>query len=706
MQNTSSDPEVWAGIECTINRVGDRYFDQLQGAGCYEREGDIKQLAQAGVRTLRFPVLWEKHEPRENMEIDWRWTDARMNEMRAYGITPVVTLVHHGSGPGYTNLCDKEFAGKLARFAKKVAGRYPWVTHYTPVNEPLTTARFSGLYALWYPHLRSDADFCRMLINQVRAVVSCVEIIRTVTPHAQLVQTEDLAKIHSTPVLKYQRDFENNRRWLSYDLLCGNVDRSHALYPYLLQNGITKRELAFFIRHRCRPDIAGFNYYITSERWLDHRIDRYPLCTHGSNGKHAYADTEAVRAYKVSGLQALLTEAWKRFQLPIALTEIHIGCTREEQLRWFRDAWQTAKRLNKKGVEIKAVTLWSVLGSFDWNSLLTKQEMMYEQGAFDIRTSSNNLRKTALALVLKDAERDRILSHPAIAGNGWWQTKKTHPTMRRPLLILGSTGTLGSAFGKICDVRNLRYISLSRREFDLTDPSRLQLIIETVKPWAVINATGYVSIDNAEKDPAGCYAINTDASASIARICARYDLPLVSFSSDQVFAGDKQLPYTEGDKIQPLNVYGHSKALAEQQIMQAHKQALVIRTSAFFGPWDKYNFAYDVLEQLAAAGSFTVMDKGTVSPTYVPDLVNATLDLLIDSESGIWHLSNCGALSWHDFARAIAERGGHSAKQIYLSGNENLLIAKRPAYSALTSHRGLMLPTLDKAMHSFFTQRS
>jgi dTDP-4-dehydrorhamnose reductase len=111
------------------------------------------------------------------------------------GIRPIVGLVHHGSGPPHTSLLDPEFATGLAQFAQAVASRYPGLEYYTPVNEPLTTARFSGLYGHWYPHAQDDRSFIRALINQCRGVALSMEAIRRINPAAKLVQTEDLGKI-------------------------------------------------------------------------------------------------------------------------------------------------------------------------------------------------------------------------------------------------------------------------------------------------------------------------------------------------------------------------------------------------------------------------------------------------------------------------------------------------------------------------------
>src|ERR1700759_5675464 len=102
-------PEVWGGIECTINRVGDSYYDQLEKSGHYYRDMDIKDIAQLGITSLRYPVLWERHCKNEEDIIDWDWTEQKLNEIKAYNIKPVVGLLHHGSGPAFTNLEDPLF---------------------------------------------------------------------------------------------------------------------------------------------------------------------------------------------------------------------------------------------------------------------------------------------------------------------------------------------------------------------------------------------------------------------------------------------------------------------------------------------------------------------------------------------------------------------------------------------------------------------
>jgi dTDP-4-dehydrorhamnose reductase len=127
--------------------------------------------------------------------------------------------------------------------------------------------------------------------------------------------------------------------------------------------------------------------------------------------------------------------------------------------------------------------------------------------------------------------------------------------------------------------------------------------------------------------------------------------------------------------------------------------ALVIRTSAFFGPWDQHDFLAHALLRLRAGQRFAAADDVLVSPTYVPDLADAALDLLIDGERGIWHLASLGAVSWAELARLAAERCGADAGLIdAVPAAELGWAAPRPAYSVLGSERGAIMPPLDDAL--------
>ena len=703
-------PEIWGGIECTINRVQDNFRDQLLYAEHYSRPGDIEQFASLGIKKLRYPVLWEFHQADQNDHIDWSWTEKQLNTIRQNGITPIAGLVHHGSGPAFTDLCDKEFPYKLAKYAKAVAKKFPWLEYYTPVNEPLTTARFSGLYGLWYPHKKDELSFFKMLLNQLKGVVLSMRAIRKINSNSKLVQTEDLSKVHSTSLLAYQAGFENIRRWLTYDLLCGKVNKEHYFWDYLINMGIDKEDVEFFLDNPCPPDIIGFNYYVTSERYLDEKIENYHSSTHGGNHKHQYADVEAVRVTELAGLTALVKEAWERYKLPIAITENHLSCTREEQMRWFKESWESCCELKEEGIDIRAMTVWSLLGAYDWNSLLTCSNNYYESGAFDI--GNNKFRKTALGKMVETIAKKGNYHHPVLNEKGWWNKKRDvnqimETRKENQLLIIGRNGTLGNAFMKICEHRRIPYVALTRKDLDISNEHDVRRVIDLYRPWGIINTAGYVKVDDAENNYNECFAVNTIAPGILANACKIRGIHFMTFSSDLIFDGNKKTPYNETDTAKPLNIYGISKANGEQVVQKVNPGSLIIRSSAFFGPWDQYNFAYHVIESLKNEQSFSVVKDVIVSPTYVPDLVNTSLDLFIDEEEGIWHLSNEGMISWADFAGAIADRGGFRKDDLILRNLDEMgWRAQRPLYSALKSDKGINLPALDNALERFFEYKT
>lgn len=710
-----SAPELWGGVECTINRVGDTWHDQQDHNGHRTRPLDLAMFAALGIRRLRQAVLWERH---AGEQVDWQPTDATLQSLRTLGIDPIVGLIHHGSGPPGTSLVDPGFATGLADHAARVARRYPWVEWYTPVNEPLTTARFSGLYGLWYPHGRDDLTFARALLNQCRATVLAMRAIRAVNPAAKLVQTEDLGRSYSTAKLAYQADLENERRWLTWDLLCGRLDPAKPMFQFLQRAGITQAELEWFADHPCPPDIIGINHYVTSDRYLDHRLGLYPDVAAGGNGRHRYVDVEAVRVLPeaAEGWSRCLAEAWQRYGLPLAITEAHLGCTREEQLRWIAEAWAAACTARDRGWDVRAVTAWALLGCHDWNSLLVRQAGHYESGVFDMR--GGQPRPTALARTLRIlASGGQGASHPAAAGPGWWRRPvrllESHrpiappipspPRMRRrPVLIAGARGNLGRAFALICEQRGLEYRLCTREQFDICDPQKVEDTLRALRPWALINAAGYVRVDDAERDGARCYRENFQGPAQLASSCEAHGVRLATFSSDLVFDGLASLPYVESSPVSPLNTYGHSKVMAEQSVMQRNPDSLVIRTSSFFGPWHPHDFLPVALRALTRRETFTAMQDVVVSHTYVPDLANACIDLLIDAESGIWHLANEGALSWFDLAQQGARLAGVDAGR--LEGRPCCdfgLAARRPAFSALGTERGLLLPEVGDALRRY-----
>jgi dTDP-4-dehydrorhamnose reductase len=595
---SNAHPDIWGGVECTVARIGERFRNQVVETGHQYRLDDLDRIAALGIRTLRYPIVWETIAP-DNPEVgDWRWHDIRLRRLDDLGIRVIGGLLHHGSGPRYTNLLDPALPSLLAAHASRVAQRYPWIELFTPVNEPLTTARFSALYGHWYPHARDTSTFLRALVNQCRAVVLAMREIRRVTPAAQLIQTEDIGKTFSAPPLQYQVDLENGRRWLSLDLLCGRVNRDHPLYTYLLGHGIKQADLEVFCDQPCTPDIVGVNHYPTSERYLDPRVEAYPAEFAGGNERDRYADVEAVRMplpKRQVGPEARLREVWDRYQLPIAVTEVHHGSTREEQVRWLMEVWNAATRLRRTGADVRAVTSWSLFGAVDWNSLLTLDGGFYEPGAFDIRNGTP--RPTLIGRAVQSLAQSGEFDHPVLEQPGWWRrperlyrltarTKRsTQRRCRRLLLIVGDDDGLTGVIEAAARVRGLDSVLVGGSELDIADPGVLASKLWERMPWAIIDAHANRGSQQSE-DPS--------TSEPVAAACAQLKLPLAVLSGDW----SSQHHYYSGPTRIGAALVADGCNEFERRIMQLHNRALIVRAA--------------------------------------PHSIDAMFDLLVDGERGVW----------------------------------------------------------------------
>lgn len=683
--------ELWAGAECTVNRVGEIYFDQLRRTGSHDRLDDLERLAALGARAVRFPVLWERVQPSPDAAPDFSWSDQRLERLRELGLRPIVGLLHHGSGPQHTHLCDPKLPEHLARYAELVARRYPWVEDYTPVNEPLTTARFSALYGHWYPHRRDTPSFLFALVNQVRAVAAAMRAIRRVNPHARLVQTEDAGRTFATPELADQAAYEDARRWLSLDLLFGRVDAGHPMRRELEAHGIAPGVLDELVAEPCPPEVIGLNYYLTSDRYLDQRLERYPEQTWGGNGRVRYADVEAVRVARgARDHAAVLREAWKRYGVPLAITEVHLGCSREQQLRWLEQAWNDARRVRAEGADVRAVTLWSVFGSVDWTSLVTRDLGEYEPGAFDVRGPS--VRPTALAEVARMLATGQTPDHPALAGPGWWQSNRrvlyphderlpepSLPERQTKTVLIVGQGTFARRVAEICDRRGLHHRRYGEGE-------RAEAAASGA--WAVVLAHRPKSIEAA--------LALLDGLKPLLQA-----LPVLAFSSDLVFDGRAQRPYVEPDARCPTPE-GSLWCQWEAALSAVAPSALVLRSGPLLDPASERDPLAEALLQIARGGRVRLPDEERIAPTYVPHLLDAALDLLIDRASGLWHVASRSHCSPLDLARAAALRAELPAERLERGGaGQSGLSRGRHSRRALSSVRGWPMPDLERALTEY-----
>ena len=345
------------------------------------------------------------------------------------------------------------------------------------------------------------------------------------------------------------------------------------------------------------------------------------------------------------------------------------------------------------------MTAWALLGSYDWDSLVTREAGVYEPGVFDVRAPAP--RPTALATIIRGLAAGDDPVHPVLSAAGWWRSGRSSAGAR-PLLVVGAGEPLARELAAACSSRGLAVAIAARHEVE--GHGDAAAVIGAAGPWAVVDARQGADVDAAERDPEHCRHAHVQVPARLAAICGERRIPLLAFSSDQVFDGAQAGGYTEEDTPSPLNVLGASQVEAERRIRCACPPALIVRTGPLFG------FAGDRvisagLLALDAGGEWRAATDRSVSPAYVPHLIAAALDLLIDGERGIWHLANPGALTWWELAREAARLGGRPTERVVRAqAHEVWGPATRPSSSVLVSRRGGLMPPLAAALSACFAE--
>ena len=357
-------------------------------------------------------------------------------------------------------------------------------------------------------------------------------------------------------------------------------------------------------------------------------------------------------------------------------------------------------------------TAWALFGSLDWDSLVVRvRRRTTRRDSFDLRAPPP--RPTALVRLhrqLAAGERPRIplASCPSGGGAGRLSSagvrgRSPMPADAAPILIVGARGTLGSAFQRMCAARGLPVALVARHDWTYRSGARRRRAA-TCPAVGSGQRRRLCAGGRRGRGGVGWLRLNSDGPVSAGgRLSATSRVPLVTFSSDLVFDGAASRPYVEADSGRAAQRVRSRERPRRNGACLTASRGLDVRTSAFFGPWTT------TISLLARARDrpqepFQAADDCVVSPTYIPDLVDAVLDLLIDSERGIWHLANKGAVTWLEFARSIAA-GMASGTQLITPcrWRDVSLAARRPAYSVLSSERGMLLQPLGGAIEAYCT---
>ena len=224
-------------------------------------------------------------------------------------------------------------------------------------------------------------------------------------------------------------------------------------------------------------------------------------------------------------------------------------------------------------------------------------------------------------------------------------------------IILGGQGQVGRALARQAAAQGISALSPGRKDLDLCDLAPLRELISRDRPDVIVNAAAYTAVDRAEDEAEEAFAVNATAPGEIAELCQQLSVPLIHFSTDCVFDGEKDTPYEESDQVNPVSVYGRSKEAGEAAIRRVLPQHIILRTSWVFSV-DGSNFVHAMLKLANGRDHLRIVDDqigGPTSATYLAGVVDQiTQQLLGDSAPwGTYHIAGADPVSRYSFAKEI-----------------------------------------------------
>jgi dTDP-4-dehydrorhamnose reductase len=255
--------------------------------------------------------------------------------------------------------------------------------------------------------------------------------------------------------------------------------------------------------------------------------------------------------------------------------------------------------------------------------------------------------------------------------------------------VIGAAGQLGR---DLCPRLSGEVVGLSRVEADLTKPELLRTTLTSLKPDIVINCAAYNFVDKAESEFSNAFDVNARGVRDLAIVCRDLGSTLVQFSTDFVFGLDKgrNVPWTEDEPPGPVSVYGLSKLAGEYSVRSICPRHFVIRTCGLYGVWGSGgkggNFVETMLRLAGMGKPLRVVADQVCTPSYTVDVATATAALIRTGRFGLYHITNAGSCSWHEFAAKILELVIAQAELTAITSAEFGAPARRPSYSVLANN--------------------
>jgi len=270
------------------------------------------------------------------------------------------------------------------------------------------------------------------------------------------------------------------------------------------------------------------------------------------------------------------------------------------------------------------------------------------------------------------------------------------------ILVIGAAGQLGKCLTDKLRAQKIPHTLLDRQQADINDTVVLEKIIieatEQNKVTALINAAAYTNVDKAETEPMLAQRVNVDGPTALAKLCSRFDIPLIHVSTDYVFNGEGKSPYTETDTPSPIGIYGKTKLDGEIAVQRHCQKYIILRTAWVFSEYGN-NFVKTMLRLASEHSSLNIVSDQFGCPTYAGDIAASIITILKKLHSGssdntgygLYHYAGNKSVSWYEFALTIfaeAQQRGliESAPHINaITTSDYPTAAKRPANSALNT---------------------
>jgi beta-glucosidase len=362
-----SAPFLFAtGIENSYPTIaGGTRIDQMEKCGHYARwQDDFALVRETGLNALRYgPPYYLVHAAPDRY--DWSHADPQMHALREMGVTVIADLCHFGVPSWLGGFQDPAFPVLFAEYARAFARRYPWIQHFTPVNEIFVGASFSALRGWWNECESSDAAFVRALRNMCMAHELAVEAILGERPDAIIVQGESIEHFHPAGrAAQHQADHWNAIKHLSLDLTMGH-ELGRGMAHYLNEHGVTSNDLSFFRERRA-----------VGQRWLG--VDYYPTCEHriASTGRQTTSRAPM-------GFKRLASAYYHRYKVPIFHCETNRVAG--QAVDWLNEQWSDVMAMRAEGIPVMGFTWYSLTDQIDWqHALRVERNDLHAVGLYDL----------------------------------------------------------------------------------------------------------------------------------------------------------------------------------------------------------------------------------------------------------------------------------------------------------------------------------